>query len=280
MSVKNRYDIVKKLGEGGFGVVYLAKKKKSNKYVAIKLIKITKNNQHRILAETKSLQTIKPKCVPYLACYRNSFIDKSKNVFVIEMDYIEGKTISVYTQGLRNAILSKYQRNQSYEKERLKLVTISKLLLITMLKTLKYLNSKNIIHNDIKPSNIMVNNKRNTVLVDFGLACFKNKDNYCKNKAGSSLYMPPEILYGVKNPTSDLWSLGATVYSIMTGENVWGVNPYGQTVVKNVLKNIKNKTKPKRLNSGDVQLDSVVNGFLQLDPNKRMTIEKALKILL
>lgn len=278
-TVENRYNIIKKIGEGGFGTVYLAKNKKTNKHVAIKVITIVANKQHRILNEIKALKTIEPQCVPYLACYRDSFIDKKRNAMVIEMEYIPGVNILAYTQKLRNDILLKYQNGQSYKKEGTTLITICKLVLIAMLKVLKYIHSKNILHNDIKPSNLMVSSERIPVMVDFGLSCFVNKDKFCENKAGTSLYIPPEIIFGVKNSSSDLWSLAATIYSLMTGENVWGVNPYGETVLKNVINKIKTKTEPKNLNTGDYQLDSVVNGFLILDPNKRLTIDQALNIL-
>ena len=165
-----------------------------------------------------------------------------------------------------------------------------------MLSGLKYIHSKNILHNDVKPSNIVVGGNKVPVLVDLGISCITQQavnaicttpynkviGDCCNEMSGTSLYIPPEIIREVRYPSSDLWSLGSTVYEIVTGNNIWSLNVGSYSAVglmAQVINNFNQNILPNKLQSGDYQLDTVVNSFLQYDPSVRMTIDQALAIL-
>lgn len=279
-SLVNRYEIIKKIGEGSFGKIYLAISKKNIRKVAIKVIPITSTNEKMITQEVVSLKILsEPKCNPYVACYYDSFIDRPKGVIVMEMEYIAGPNVNIYTQPLRNT-----------NNTNLLNLTGSRLLK-SMLKGLKYIHSKNIIHNDIKPSNIVVSKDRIPILVDLGISCFTQAaiNEICKNAgykcckltAGTSLYLPPEALQDIRYPASDLWSLAATIYMVVTGNNIWSINSKQANI--NILAQVVNKlgqgVLPNKLYTTDVKLNTIINSFLTYEISGRMSIDEALKFL-
>jgi len=269
-SLTNRYEIIREIGKGGFGTVYLAISRRTGNYVAIKTINVNQQNRPYVIKEIKALIDVSlPNCSPYVSCYIDSFYDPSRNQAVIEMEYIDGPTILRYVSPLRS------QGNTEM------LILTGKMLLLAMLLGLQYVHSKGMLHNDVKPDNIIVSSNNIPVLVDFGLSCFLNNQGYCPEKGGTSIYIPPEAVTGERYPASDLWSLGATVYSVITGNNIWSLNTNQPplNLARQVNNKIKNHVLPNQLNTGDVALDSVVNSFLSYNINDRMTIYEALKTL-
>ncbi len=280
-SFKNRYEIIKKIGAGSFGEVYLAISKKNTiRKVAVKVIPIKSSNKNVIIQEVVSMYLLsEPKCNPYVACYYDSFIDKSKGIIVIEMEYINGPNVKIYTQPLRDT-------------NNLNLLNLTgRKLLKSMLKGLKYIHSKHILHNDIKPSNIVVSKDRIPILVDLGISCFteaainklcKNSGSECcKLTAGTSLYLPPEVLQDVRYPASDLWSLAATIYMVITGNNIWSINMKQSNIklLTQVVKKIRLKILPNKLYTKDIKLNTIINSFLNYKISERMSIDEALKLL-
>jgi len=284
-TIPNRYNIYNQVGKGGHGTVLLASNKKTNQIVAIKVIPITPHNKSSVEQEIKSLIVMSSKvCSPYIICYHDSFYDPNTNEGVIEMNYVQGNTAMEYTAPLRltGNLPVLYQAGKA--------------LLNAMLLALQSVHSYGIIHNDIKPSNIVIGTNRVPVLTDFGISCHgqpsnspvctavynKVVNNCCVNHAGTSLYIAPEYIKNIRYPESDLWSLGATIYHIVTGNNIWNLNLnyYDNTnLMVTVVQLISNITPPQKLQTGDYQLDTVVNGFLIYDPTSRMTINQAMKIL-
>lgn len=280
--ISSRYNIVRQIGQGGQGRVLLVQSLRTGETVAIKVIPVNPVNQANAIQEIQSLISIKGmNCSPYITCYKDSFYDLTTSEIVIEMNYVDGPTITEY-------ILPLSDRNT--------LILLCKSLTKAMLLGLQVIHSQNIIHNDIKPSNIIVGTNRVPVLVDLGISCFtfeavnqvctatygKVVGKCCNMRAGTSLYLPPESIKGVRYFASDLWSLASTVYSVITGNNIWGLNPNNFTaeqLLQQVVINFTNAVIPLKLNSGDYQLDSVINGFLVYDPLARMTIPQALAIL-
>jgi len=281
----NNYQLIQQAGKGGQGTVWLARSKLTGNDVALKVITLTPTNRDNALQEISSITSISyPKCIPYLSCYHDSFYDPLTNQIVIEMRYVKGVNVAEYTQPLRTT------------GNRPLLILTTKLLIKTMLLALQFVHSHGIIHNDIKPSNIVVGLDKVPVLVDFGISCLvqdainsicaQANNNIvgpcCQTLAGTSIYMPPEITKGVRYPQSDLWSLGATAYEIMSGLNIWNIS-VSQYNPNDLLREVVNKFNtgvlPNRLVSGDTNLDMVVNGFLIYDPSARMSINEALALL-
>ena len=284
-SVDNRYTIIKNIGQGSYGTVKLAISKKTGSQIAIKIIPLTEQNKTNVIQEILSLKKVSaPNCNVYVVCYYDSFVDPYTGSVVVEMEYIEGPNIMIYTHPAR------------ISGDLTLLYDTAKKFLIAMLNALKYIHSKNIIHNDVKPGNIVVGKNKVPVLVDLGISCIAQEavnsicttpynkviGDCCKEMSGTSLYIPPETMYKVRYPQSDLWSLGSTAYEIITGNNIWSLDVTQFSPISlmgQVINRFNSGTLPNVLNTGDYQLDAVVNGFLKYDPSLRMSIDQALSIL-
>lgn len=270
------YQILRQVGSGSYGKVSLAIDLRNNKHVAIKTIPYNDHmSESKINKEAHDLSKLAfPNCNPYVVCYLDSFIHN--NELNIVTDYIEGPDIANYVHPLRSSLLGQNNKILLYQ--------CGRVLLHSMLLALQYVHSKGVIHNDIKPGNIIVNNQRTPVLIDFGLACnIEGACRCCKEMIGTSLYLPPEaVLQETRYFSSDLWSLASTVYEVVTGMNIWSLNPYQYTskeLMEQVIHRFQQGSLPNRLVTNDPIMDQIVNSFLQYDPFQRMSVEQALLLL-
>jgi len=284
-SISQHYYISNTIGAGGQGSVVLAQKKSDDSRVALKLIPFTPTNQHNIVQEISAIKAIStPNCNPYVVCYRDSFVDVASQKVVIEMDYVHGPNVISYTQPLRDSGNNKL------------LTTTAIQLTRAMLKALSFIHSYGILHNDIKPANIVVNIDKVPVLVDLGISCFvqaalqeictkpydKLIDNCCSNSSGTSLYLPPEALKNVRYPASDLWSLGATIFEIVNGYNIWSIDitlHQPMVLMRQVIDKFVQGVQPNQLRTENQVLNQVINNFLNYDPTQRMSVAQAISML-
>ncbi len=133
---------------------------------------------------------------------------------------------------------------------------------------LNYLHSVNptIVHHDIKPANILIDDGGNFVITDFGISSHSgnNRDGYEDSQSGTMAYMAPER-FGEdyeSSPESDIWSFGATVYELITGEVPFGENG-GGTQAEN------NAEPPKIEENVPKYIKRLVYDCLSLEPAKR-----------
>jgi cyclin-dependent kinase 12/13 len=94
----------------------------------------------------------------------------------------------------------------------------------SLLEALRFLHSRNILHRDIKASNILLDNRGSVVLADFGLARFRNVDpNLYTNRMITLWYRPPELLYGVDSygPEVDVWSAGCVLAEMLLKKSLF-----------------------------------------------------------
>ena len=276
----NDYKLIKCLGEGSFGKVYLTKKVNNQKVYATKILDITKantqdmkkylNNEIKIMQELKENENI---------IYLQELIKTEHHLYII-MEYCNGGSLLA----LLNNYKMKYGKPFSQE--------IVQYFMGQIVNGLKYIHSKNIIHRDIKLDNILLNfdniedfknfNLLNSKIkiIDFGLAT-KYKG---QTIAGSPLYMDPLILkkynkaggqekLQIYDQTADIWSLGALCYEMVVGEPLFNVDNLQQLIEK--------------VEQGDYtipvyfdfskELISFINSMLQYEPNKRLSAEQLYK---
>lgn len=138
-------------------------------------------------------------------------------------------------------------------------------------KALHYAHKRGVIHRDIKPSNIMLTNDNDVRIIDFGIAILRDSDiSKIEGIAGSPSYMSPEQVQGNDlTPASDLYSLGAVMYELLTG-----FRPFRASSLSKLLNQIVYSTPPPihtlRLGAPE-ELEEVVSIALQKDPAKRYT---------
>ena len=264
-------EYIKKLDEGKFGSVW--KVKKGDKIIALKEIKlIDEKMKKQALLEVKLLKEISDPCILSLSCIYDYYI--KDNTLYIEMEYIDGVTLKDFAASFKGfPILYRH------------LLAIIK----DIIPGIQYLHSKGIIHRDIKPENIMIDKNNQPKLIDIGLACKALYGGYenggcdintkpiecCFGTAGTPLFMAPEtMLNNVSYFASDVFSLGASIYDSATGKDLYpGIRNY-----KELIHFVRKGDIPK-LNTPNVQLNSLVNKMLTFSVLDRITTEQILEYL-
>lgn len=202
---KHDYEELERLGSGQFGVTSLVKNVNTGKNYVLKAVKLNDKNLQDIYNEIYILKKIvKHGCKNNLLCFVEYFVDYENRVMYIITDVFENSmTLSKFING--------YQ-------ERDEIISTFKLLKIIkgLLKAIVYLHKIGIAHADIKPENILINDKLEIQIIDFGISCAKN----CI-VLGTLLYQSPELIrvIGSKQKKNvnvlkkgDIFSLGMVFY--------------------------------------------------------------------
>jgi serine/threonine protein kinase/formylglycine-generating enzyme required for sulfatase activity len=196
------YHILKQVGQGGMGVVYLAEDTKLDRKVAIKLLPghIARNSDERkrFEIEAKAAAALNH---PNIATIHA--IEHSDDEMFIVMEYIEGQDLK---QKLKSGLLD--------VDEAIRIAN-------QIARGLEAAHEKNIIHRDIKSSNIMITDKGQVKIMDFGLAKVGEGIQLTREKStiGTAPYMSPEQIRGdAVDPRSDIWSFGVVLYEMLSGE--------------------------------------------------------------
>ena len=194
------YKVTRKLKEGGMGVVWLAKSSRGLP-VVLELPKLDGENDdikiEKILIENDFLSNLKhPNIVEYLDTI--NYVYQGIRFPIIVLRFIEGRRLKEIYWGY-----------PASEDEAMQII-------VPILNAISYLHSLNIIHRDIKPENILMDNKK-PVLIDFGAA--KSGYKEAELVIGTPGWAAPEQLNGsAPSPQSDIYSLGALIFYLMTGK--------------------------------------------------------------
>ena len=245
----------KSLGKGKFGTVSLIHNNKN--FYAMKAVRRKDAEKQKILIKyfiterTNLLKLDHPFIMKLVRTFKND-----DNIFYMT-EYINGK------------VLSKFLENR--ENKEIKNVYLTQFYLSFLFTTLNYLNSKNICHRDLKPDNIMIDEKGYLKIIDFGTSIIIDK-NYTNTVTGTPHYMAPEILLGQGYGFScDYWSLGIIAY-----ETYYGIYPFGRNakdpidVYKEVIK------KDVIYNGGLNKIIQLIGGLLTKNETHRIcSLEKA-----
>lgn len=250
-SVEN-YRIVSVLGKGGMGIVYKAYDTKLDRYVAIKLLNSTVIDKERFIERFKREAKNQAKLSHPNIVTVYGFIEYS-NLLGIVMEYVEGESLEkvIDRQGRLNLFDVIYILKQ-------------------LLQGIGYAHSKGFIHRDIKPSNIILNKEGVTKIMDFGISksLYDNDMTKTGSKIGTVYYMSPEQIKG-KDITnrSDIYSIGCTIYEMITG-----TPPFDFTSEYEIMESHLKKTAPKlseKIPGIPAELEKVIAKALQKDPNQR-----------
>lgn len=200
--LNDRYEIIKKIGSGGMSDVYQAKCCKLNRSVAIKVLKeefrIDDNFVSKFKVEAQSAASLSHHNI--VNVYDVGY---DSNIYYIVMEYVEGITLKELIQ----------ERGSITPEETIHLA-------IQIASGIEHAHKNHIIHRDIKPQNIIISKGGIAKVTDFGIARAANSSTISAvNVMGSVHYLSPEQARGgYVDEKSDIYSLGITMYEMVTGK--------------------------------------------------------------
>lgn len=201
-----KYRILQALGRGGMAQVYRAYHPPLDRYVAIKVLRSDLAEQDEFLSRFRH-EAYAVSRLRHPAIVQVFDFDVQDDIYYMVMELLEGDTL--------RARLNQYRTKG----ERMPLPEILRILK-DVLGGLQYAHGEGIIHRDLKPANIMLTQRGQAVLTDFGIAQIVGATQYTVSGAlmGTLNYMAPEQgLKGVCDARSDLYSLGIVFYEMLTG---------------------------------------------------------------
>ena len=233
MILEGDIEILEEIGKGGMSIVYFAMNRRANKAWAVKVVRKDGGNDDNLvktnlMAEIETLTSIKHPKIPEIS----RIIDKD-DTYIIIMDYVEGKSledIRTLFDVNGNAVTEEGEDGRDYLVFKPQSEEDVVNWAIQLCEVFEYLHDENlhkggkIIYRDTKPSNIMLKPNGDVVVVDFGTAkTYKagNGETVDTTGLGTQGYAAPEQ-YGGQGRTderTDIYGLGVTMYSLLTGIN-------------------------------------------------------------
>ena len=249
------YQILGELGRGGMGVVYRAKHRKLNRIVALKMILAGKHSSQdalgRFIAEARAVAKLQHPGIVQIFD-----IGEHQGLPYFSLEFVEGKDL--------HKDLNSLPRDPKRSAEMVEQLCIA----------MQYAHDNKILHRDLKPANILLDKAGRPKITDFGLAKSVEADASGATSDGSVMgspsYMPPEQARGENasiSPRSDLYSLGAILYQMLTARPPF----VSEKPLDTVLQVISNEpVAPGKLHPGlPVDIETICLKALQKDPSAR-----------
>jgi serine/threonine protein kinase len=190
-----KYEIIRSLGSGGFGSVYLAKNTWLDIKVAIKVPHKQSAELYKLLKEPRLQAALNhPNIVRMIAA------EKENKIFFMVMEYVKGKTLEKILE--KEKVLD-CEKAVDYIKQ--------------IAQGIDHAHKNKIIHRDLRPSNIMISEEGTAKITDFGTSAWLNNIPYASTRIGSPPYMAPEQFLGKASYQSDVYSLGCIFYELIVG---------------------------------------------------------------
>jgi WD40 repeat protein/tRNA A-37 threonylcarbamoyl transferase component Bud32 len=254
------YEIVRELGRGGMGVVYLAKQRSPKRLVALKLIRMDR------LAHMSERQRKK-----WLTRFREegekaARIDDERVATVFEVGTSEGRQFYsmryVAGRNLAEVLAKKPLENKTAAK-----------LLEQVARVVQVIHDQGVLHRDLKPHNILVDAQGRIYVTDFGLAKSSETTESLTSTGevlGSVHYMSPEQAEdpGRVTGSTDVYGLGATLYALLTGRP-----PFEGSTLPEIIHKVKYRdpVPPRRVNPDvDLDLNVITLKCLEKEPDRRI----------
>jgi serine/threonine protein kinase len=194
-----RENFIKTLGSGNFATTY--KVNYNEEIVAAKVINISLGmSQEMCKAFANEIRIMKTVCCdqnPYVVQFIDGFVDPSHDKLILLMEYIDGVEL----------------KDTAFSDDQYLFI------LNHLIEGLNYLSTFGIIHNDIKPENIMIS-KDKIKYIDLGLSCFLNE---CNNSAGTPEYMHPEIMCLISKNSANSDNISNVYHAITNDIDKWGL---------------------------------------------------------
>jgi WD40 repeat protein/tRNA A-37 threonylcarbamoyl transferase component Bud32 len=248
------YELIEEIARGGMGIVYKANQTSLNRIVAVKMILAghlaSETDAKRFQMEAESAASLKHSNI--VAVHEVGRHD-GQNYF--SMDYIDGKNLSEITRD--NPLPAKTAARYVHQ----------------IAQAIEFAHQQGTLHRDLKPSNVLIDSNDNVQITDFGLALRVDGDSQLTRTGqilGTPSYMPPEQAQNKRSligPGSDIYSLGAILYELLTG----GPPFRAESAVETLRQVIETEPPSPRLLNPSVpcDLETICLKCLQKEPHKR-----------
>ncbi len=246
----DRYEVVGKIGSGGMADVYKAKDHKLNRFVAVKVMKAEFNNDDSFVRKfRREAQAAAGLANPNIV---NVFdVGEDHGLYYIVMELVEGITLKEY--------VAKKQKLSVRE---------ATSIAIQVCMGLSAAHAQGIVHRDIKPQNIIISTDGKVKVTDFGIARAASSNTISANAMGSVHYSSPEqVRGGYSDAKSDIYSLGITMYEMVTGRVPFD----GETTVAIAIKHLQDEMDPPSKYTPDLpySLEQIIYKCTQKSPDRR-----------
>ncbi|XP_063218009.1 serine/threonine-protein kinase par-1 isoform X2 [Bacillus rossius redtenbacheri] len=249
--LKQRFDIIKKLGQGTYGKVQLGINKETGQEVAIKTIKKAKiETEADLIRIRREIQIMSSVQHPNIIHIYEVFENREKMVLV--MEYAAGGELYDYLSDRK--VLTEEESRRIFRQ---------------IATAVYYCHKHKICHRDLKLENILLDEHGSAKIADFGLSNVFNDQRLLSTFCGSPLYASPEIVKGTPyhGPEVDCWSLGVLLYTL-----VYGAMPFDGSNFKRLVRQISNGDyfEPKKPSPAS----PLIKDMLNVVPARRADIEK------
>ena len=246
VEVKEQYDFLRQIGEGGMGKVYEAYDKVLKRKVAIKRVRpeLVRSAyvREQFLAEARMVALLRHPCIVEIY----TVIESESSLYLV-FEYVDGQTLETRLDIDGRVPFSEAKRIFDY-----------------VCRGLHYAHSQDIIHCDLKPGNIMIREDGTAKVMDFGVAKKAMDGNTgARTVAGTPAYMAPEQQKGFMRKQSDVYSLALCLYEALVGQVPWSVRGF-DIATKRIYP-------PSKLAPGiPPQVDVLLADALKEDPKERI----------
>ena len=254
------FEILEKLGKGAFSVVYKVRRKIDNQIYALKKVQITNLSEKQktnSLNEIRVLASIKSK---YIVNYKEAFLDIKDSTLCLVMEYADRGDLSKRIEEEKN-------RNRYFNERDIWRIFIQ------LVKGLKSLHDLNIIHRDIKSSNIFLFSDGTAKLGDLNVCKILSENTLGKTQAGTPSFAAPEVWmekpYGLK---SDIWSLGCVLYEMTALKCPFRADNIVELNNKILIGSFKRI--PKKFSN---DLNCMIEHMIRFEPDKRISCKQILE---
>ena len=250
MMIGDRYEILEKIGTGGMSDVYKAKCHKLNRFVAVKVLKQEFSENANFVSKFQTeAQAAAGLAHPNIVNVYD--VGEENGIHYIVMELVEGITLKKYIE--KKARLS-YKEAVS--------------IAIQVSMGIEAAHNNHIIHRDIKPQNIIISKDGKVKVTDFGIAKAATSNTITSNVMGSVHYTSPEQARGgYSDEKSDIYSLGVTMFEMLTGRVPFN----GETTVAIAIKHIQEELPSPKEYVAEIpnSVEDIVLKCCQKSPDRR-----------
>ncbi|XP_015239379.1 PREDICTED: serine/threonine-protein kinase Nek8 [Cyprinodon variegatus] len=253
-----KYEKIKVVGRGAFGIVHLCRRRSDGAFVILKEIPVEQMSRDERLAAQNECQVLKLLHHPNIIEYYENFLEDK--ALMIAMEYAPGGTLAEYIQKRCNSLLDEDTILHFF---------------VQILLALYHVHNKLILHRDLKTQNILLDKHQMIVKIgDFGISKILVSKSKAYTVVGTPCYISPELCEGKPyNQKSDIWALGCVLYELASLKRAFEAANLPALVLK-----IMSGTFAPISDRYSPELRQLILNMLNLDPSKRPQLNEIMAL--